>query len=38
MKKFLLKLNVYKATADVTNGKEMFDNYSILDQKMLELR
>jgi dipeptidyl-peptidase-3 len=35
---FLLKLNVYKATADVQAGSEMYSKYSDVSPEMLELR
>lgn len=35
---FLLKLNVYKATANFKDGNEMFGNYSKVSDKFLEIR
>ena len=38
MKNFLLKLNVFKATADFTNASKMFGDYSTPDEFLLSLR
>lgn len=38
MEKFLLKLQVYKSTADFENGKKMYDGYSEVSDKWLEIR
>merc|ERR1712032_492717 len=35
---FLLKLNVFKATADLKRASEMYYGYSEVDEKFLELR
>lgn len=38
MADFLLKMNVYKATANFKDAKEMFGNYSKVNDKFLEIR
>lgn len=38
LKKFLLKLGVYKSTADFENGSKMFNGYSALSSNDLNLR
>jgi dipeptidyl-peptidase-3 len=38
LKNFLLKLNVFKATADLENATNMFSKYSEVNPLFLELR
>lgn len=38
LKNFLMKLNVYKSTADVENGSKLFLHYSQVDDSDLKLR
>lgn len=38
MAKFLLKMQVFKSTADVEAATEMFGNYSKVNDKFLEIR
>lgn len=38
LKNFLLRLNVFKATADLENATKMYGGYSTVNEKFLELR
>lgn len=38
MRKFLLKMQVFKSTADVQQAKEMFGGYSRVNDKFMKIR
>ena len=38
MKEFLIKMQVYKSTADISGGKHMFDGYSLVNDYFLKVR